>query len=188
MVLTWGTRAFCNKMLPCALDNDTVSLLQIKKQGLVDGASFLNTSVGNERFEASCIQNLLEVWSYLDGHPTERISWLIMALGFSRFSHSKKLPNSLPGHGPWKRVGWGLLRGRTFSKTWDSKLQIFSSHGEDFPMLCHVATFHIVFCSTIMTYCRCFVIGFVLWNTSESPILLVLGRFQSKPTVNHWQI
>ena len=45
MVLTWGTRAFCNKMLPCALDNDTISLLQIKRQGLVDGASFLNTSV-----------------------------------------------------------------------------------------------------------------------------------------------
>ena len=107
MVLTWGTRAFCNKMPPCALDNDTISLLQTKKQGLVDGASFLNTSVGNERFQASCIQNLLEVWSYLDGHPTERISWLMIALGFSRFSHSKKLPNSLPGHGPWKRVGWG---------------------------------------------------------------------------------
>ena len=84
---------------------------------------------------------------------------------FSRINHSKKLPQAAgscqkksgfsPGDGPWQRLGWGF-RGRTFSKTWESKLQIFNSQALISPpcyaMLPIFILFSVLLCSTIMNY------------------------------------
>ena len=72
-----------------------------------------------------------------------------------------------------------LFRGRTFSKTWESKLQIFNSQALISPpcyaMVPMFILFSVLLCSTIMTNCSCFVIGFVLLEyqriTQNTPCL-----------------